>query len=134
MRKSFICFLCGLACCIGLAPIPAFAKATAIEVGPFNVKIETPIQVNQSIQVQATVSGGTNCTVLDLEYHLDNTSHNGKVLVRDQLRAYRVGNRRISRQVGTVKTPVSALSAWYIEQIVIRCVNGGVAERHVAYP
>ena len=132
MKTSLFCFCFGMACFLGATPAPTSAKATAVDVGPFNVKVETPILVNQSIQVQATVSGGTNCAALNLEYYLKNTSNDRKLLVKDQLKAYRVGNRRISRQVGSTGTSSKAL--WYIERLEILCVDGGLAKRHVAYP
>lgn len=131
MKAPIFC----LACLLLAAPALADVRDVSVPVGPFAVYVEQLTQLGQTIRFRAAVSGGGSCETLELAVFLRNAEASDRTRIAKRVRLYEPGRGvRIDVRAQHERGRLKERRGWYIDNIVIRCVNGGVAARHESNP
>ena len=109
------------------------ARPTTTQVGPYAV--ETGImQMGDTVTIRGKITQGAACEQLLIDVVLGNTAAKQHARASDAVDRYKP--KFAARFSAETQVRAGGLSAfeWYIEDIVLRCVNDGVARRYTSNP
>lgn len=126
MRSALLIIICLI------VATPVFARPASTAVGPFTVETRLSEQGDR-LAVDGRVSGGVDCQRLLINIQMADAKSGQSAAADASINRYKdILTKHISSAITIQRA--TGQTQWYISNIVLQCINDGVATRYASNP